>query len=762
MKKEFPTMRLFCLLFFCLLSLSAGCGGGGGGGESATTGGDKETQDLPPLPTSFSKHVRFDLSFPGTSGLNSEPLTVVTLYGTYGVDPAKGKSVYAVATDTGGGQVAILSDAQGTPLFYSYFEAASGVAEIDSEGIAKGLLWMNPYVLSLPADRKTEFMEKAVASSMFPQLTGKIESLLANDPKNLLNPDRNPDTVKVAFALVKETGEALNGTQAKGYRDIGSPGAVRILDKDGGTIAFENPEMVVYGAEIADSQGGKRYEVIERVKSFSAFQWWPPVVKSPPVETTLSLADGRYRITLYKGFSLEEGNWWLPYDPSNPGHSAGATIVGTATWYNTLIMMGQFTGAVAGISTEDRIASLMTKAAEQAGSMTGFADLAQAVNGGDSLVFTEALVDFLRNGTNWNVLARMLWDAGGIDAVPFLDAAKTLVKNTSTVLRTVDWANEPIPFIDDLGFAPSKAEFCIEQENGVLSECSDVRILLPPVASLAASPLNPYVGDTVSFDAAASTDESGAALSYRFDFNGDGQWDTDWSSSGTASHTYTEKGTYNTRVEVRDSDGLTSLANYYITVDEKEQGISVAIVIDKSSSMAGLDGSGKPLADAKTAAKTYVNYMGTADRGAVISFDGTVTVQQSFTGDKALLTAAIDAIKAGEHTAFYDAVYRALQDTALEDSTRRRAVIAMTDGLDNYSVMKSAEREKGAAKMQDVIAYARQLGIPVYTIGLQGQGYTAETESILRDFATQTGGLFLSAPSSSALQSIYNTIAGIQ
>ncbi|MCC6347377.1 MAG: VWA domain-containing protein, partial [Nitrospirales bacterium] len=692
--------------------------------------------------------------------LNSESLSVVTLYGTYGIDPAKGKSVYAVATDTGGGQVAILSDAQGTPLFYSYFEATSGTAEINSEEIAKGLLWMNPYVLSLSADRKKEFMEKAVSSSMFPQLTDKIESLLASDPKNLLNPDTNPDTVKIAFALIKDTGEALNGTQARAYRDIGSSGMVRVLDRDGSTVAIENPEMVVYGTDITDSQGNKHYAVIERVKSFSNFQWWPPAVKSSPAETSLSLADGRYRIKLYKGFSVDENNWGLPYDPAGQAQYAGATIVGTATWYNTLIMMGLFTETVAGLGTEDRIASLMTKIAEQAGSIAGLADFAQAVNGGDSLALPEALADFLRNGTNWNILAQMLWDTDGINAAPFLDAAKALTKNTSTVLRTIEWTNEPIPFLEDLGFAPSKAEYCIEQTNGVLAECSDVRTLMPPVAALTASPANPYVGDVVSLDATASTDDSDAALSYRFDFDGDGQWDTGWSSAGTVSHAYTAKGSYNARVEVQDSDGLTSLANYYITVDEK--GISVALVIDKSASMDGPDGSGKPLADAKTAAKTYIGYMGTADRGAVIGFDGTVIVQQPFTGDKALLTAAVDALQTGAYTALYDAIYRALQDIALEDATRRRAIIVMTDGLDNFSVMKGAGRDRSAAKMQDVMAYAQQLGIPLYMIGLQGEGYTAETESVLKDFSSQTGGLFLSAPDSSALQSVYNTIAGIQ
>lgn len=62
-------------------------------------------------------------------------------------------------------------------------------------------------------------------------------------------------------------------------------------------------------------------------------------------------------------------------------------------------------------------------------------------------------------------------------------------------------------------------------------------------------------GTTYVFDAAdyGFTDYEGTGLSYRWDFNGDGTWDSDWSSATTVSRTFSD----NTRctVKVQASDG---------------------------------------------------------------------------------------------------------------------------------------------------------------------------------------------------------------
>ncbi len=69
----------------------------------------------------------------------------------------------------------------------------------------------------------------------------------------------------------------------------------------------------------------------------------------------------------------------------------------------------------------------------------------------------------------------------------------------------------------------------------------------------------PYSGDIneqITFDASGSSDPDGDSLEYRWNFDGGLLWDTSWSSSPTASHSYDQEGTYTVKVQVRDGNGI--------------------------------------------------------------------------------------------------------------------------------------------------------------------------------------------------------------
>jgi len=181
-----------------------------------------------------------------------------------------------------------------------------------------------------------------------------------------------------------------------------------------------------------------------------------------------------------------------------------------------------------------------------------------------------------------------------------------------------------------------------------------------------------------------------------------------------------------------------------ITVMQLNQGqvpMSVALVIDKSGSM-----SGQKMTSAKQAANQFIDSLKIRDRGAVISFSNTVTIDAAFTSDKGKLKDAVNKIISGGMTAIYDAVDSALTMTAREN--QRKAVILLTDGEDNSS----------GKTLDEEIAYAQKLNIPIHTIGLGiVQGSTAENN--LKRLAQETGGRYYYAPTANDLASLYRSLS---
>ena len=82
----------------------------------------------------------------------------------------------------------------------------------------------------------------------------------------------------------------------------------------------------------------------------------------------------------------------------------------------------------------------------------------------------------------------------------------------------------------------------------------------PPVAALVAAPLVGVVPLEVTLDASASSDDVTPSLDleFRFDLDGDGTWDTPWTSNPIYQTSYSEAGEFTAQVMVRDTDKLAS------------------------------------------------------------------------------------------------------------------------------------------------------------------------------------------------------------
>src|SRR5262249_21745508 len=129
------------------------------------------------------------------------------------------------------------------------------------------------------------------------------------------------------------------------------------------------------------------------------------------------------------------------------------------------------------------------------------------------------------------------------------------------------------------------------------------------------------------------------------------------------------------------------------------------LVLDCSGSMAG-----EKMQALKAAAYAYVMLLKPGDQTAIVPFSNRIQGIIGPTSDQLTLSGGLQSLMPGGQTAFFDALDRALE--MLAGIRGRRAVLAMTDGIDNASWKSEA----------DVIDYSRRLGVPIYVIGLGEAG----------------------------------------
>jgi Ca-activated chloride channel homolog len=166
------------------------------------------------------------------------------------------------------------------------------------------------------------------------------------------------------------------------------------------------------------------------------------------------------------------------------------------------------------------------------------------------------------------------------------------------------------------------------------------------------------------------------------------------------------------------------------------------LVIDISGSM---DKNFK-LKAAKDAAKAYVNQMRAGDQAGLMTFDTSTYYVQPVTNDISALTKAIDGLKTGGDTSMFDALFEAEKN--LSSISGRKAVIVLTDGLDNHS----------RNTVDSVIEQIGPSGLTISTIGF-GDASTASQsgldEGALKSLAERSGGIYSFATVSQSLTELY-------
>jgi len=95
----------------------------------------------------------------------------------------------------------------------------------------------------------------------------------------------------------------------------------------------------------------------------------------------------------------------------------------------------------------------------------------------------------------------------------------------------------------------------------------------PPKAALHITPESGYLQDIFRYDGSAVSDaeDKNAALRVRFDYDGDGTWDTEYSTEKVTAHQYYEAGTFAVRLEVIDTGEATDIEEVTLVVGGTNQ-----------------------------------------------------------------------------------------------------------------------------------------------------------------------------------------------
>jgi VWFA-related protein len=176
--------------------------------------------------------------------------------------------------------------------------------------------------------------------------------------------------------------------------------------------------------------------------------------------------------------------------------------------------------------------------------------------------------------------------------------------------------------------------------------------------------------------------------------------------------------------------------------------LTTMFVMDVSGSMY-TDGK---LEAAKAAAHSFIDQMRPEDQFGLLTFNTQINYVQPITTNRDDMSQAIDGLIAIGDTAMYDALNRA--EDILESVEGRKAIIALTDGLDNRS----------ESTPEEVISRIGPAGLSISTVGLgnptHGTGATsALDEDALIYLAENAGGLYGYANDEDSLRTLYQSYA---
>jgi hypothetical protein len=517
-------------------------------------GKDQGTNALPPAPQPpFQKVVQVsgNLQISGNSTLALDELELNTMAATGAIDS---QGAFSIGVPECNKQQVMLfnSKATGDPIYLGLYDPLTETVMANDTSTALALALFNPFLIKTDQAMRQEYLNAIKASPGFGELLSLLNAAYDQNAEGALSFDENPLMYQALAELMKEAMETLGQRYALRAPAVPQATAPYIEGAPNTGISFVNPTHVWYAAGIFPDDGQNQSAVvtIDRVEKIVEMHWgWPPVVITEPAETPHALNDGFYRISLYQGYDFSK----IAQFQDDP--------LGRATLYNTVQTVAYLVDLVLGIAKVPDFISLPKYVNISADRAHQFSE---AIIKGDMSSFLATFSKWVVD--NSEAIAYWYWqDAQNDAATHFMKAAGGILGNVCTVLKVLGFANEQAPFFWDMAFAPHEVTYFITLLGGEITstERDD-----PPLAAFIITPPAGIVGTVFSYDASSSSDDFDplASLSFRWDFEGDGNWDTEWSTDCTATNSYTENGAYQVTLQAKDTHDHISTVSKNLSV----------------------------------------------------------------------------------------------------------------------------------------------------------------------------------------------------
>ncbi|MBC8450794.1 PKD domain-containing protein [bacterium] len=497
----------------------------------SSTVGPSDPQDEGVIPT---RTLHGTVELPEGSRVDLAEFTILSF--AEGATLASDGTFTVLIPDTDSHQVLIVVDPGGIPLVLAYVGSTDEGITVDATSTATALAMLNPFTVLFSAGDRASLAGSMMETNDWDRLVTSIETVLANTSDGSLTSELVPEIVQAACGIVV---------------DVLDDGPVNPLplsdpwleDVAGGSVSWVNRDPVYYTSVFKTVGSTDSLLVLvdsarEKVRISAG---WPPLVDvSSVTRSSPDLGDGAYDVTLthasFRSFETQ-------------------TAEGLATVMNTCRAIAEMVAVGSGVVVEHEPAGL---------DLSGWDNrLGSSAAAHDTYGFIGVLLDNISQDSD--AVASWFWEGANADCADYMEALSLLMSGISFSTEVIAAGESRVPLVSRMVTQSPQEQQRITQLDGVMSHVDSHS---PPTAVFTVNPPFATAGSTFSFSALASTDPDDETidLEVRWDWDNDGEWDTDWDTQKVMQHVFVEAGAQSIAMQVKDPLSLNDTIVHTVNV----------------------------------------------------------------------------------------------------------------------------------------------------------------------------------------------------